>query len=84
MRFTLPILLALLTLTSACVLKERRGYLSAREAYESCLADPLQTTADCEPLRAEARVRAERYEENAQRSWGCENQPDECKPPRGP
>ena len=57
---------------------------NAREAYYACLEDPDRGADECERERERADAEFDRYEDEAQRAWGCENTPDRCRDGSGP
>lgn len=57
---------------------------AARQAYRACLEDPERSKDECEDEREHANSEFDRYEQEAQRAWGCENTPDRCRDHPGP
>jgi hypothetical protein len=59
-------------LQGGCVFKQRKEMVEAREAYQECVDENSETAERaCAELKAEADIRSERYEQDAQTAWGC-------------
>lgn len=55
-----------------CVFRQRREMVESREAYQECVREnPEAHREKCAELEAEAISRQERYQNDAQRAWGC-------------
>ena len=68
-----------LTLAAAgCVSGERSDVAEARAAYEQCLEQHAGSDRDCAALRERLKAAQERYENDAQRAWGCVPEHGDC------
>jgi hypothetical protein len=57
------------------------GFDKARESrmgYQKCVAEHGRDSKRCEELRAKAENDFRRYEEAAEKTWGCENSAEGC------
>ncbi len=65
-------LLLVAMFASGCVWNQRNEMIEARDAHRACVDEhPHDADRACAELEAKARVLAERYEQDALRSWGC-------------
>ena len=62
----------------ACVAREHREMVEARDAYEECVGRHGASHPECGPLRERSLESQDRYGENARRAWSCGPQDEEC------
>jgi hypothetical protein len=55
----------------SCVSGERDDVAEARAAYEQCREDHADDERECAVLRERLKAAQDRYQDNAQRAWGC-------------
>jgi len=59
-------------LVAGCVGRQRREMIEARDAWRQCENEhPYDAARACAALEAQAKANAARYEDDAQRAWGC-------------
>jgi hypothetical protein len=69
---------ALALAAAGCVSGERSDVAEARAAYEQCLEQHVDGDRECAALRERLKAAQERYENNAQRAWGCAPEQEDC------
>ena len=67
---------------ASCVTHERDEMRAVRDAYEQCVEEQSADAAECSALRERLHTAQERYEDNAQRAWGCNPAQQDCPTPR--
>ena len=63
---------------TGCVSGERNDVADARAAYQQCLEEHAGGDRECAALQERLKAAQQRYENNAQRSWGCAPEQDDC------
>lgn len=79
--FALGTSLFFLSGAGGCAFAEHRRYREADAKYKECLDEHPRNPETCEPLRASRDAEYEKYEQTAERGWGCERAPGGCDPP---
>ena len=63
---------------TGCVSGERNEVADARAAYQQCLEEHAGSDRECAALQERLKAAQQRYEDNAQRSWGCAPESGDC------
>ena len=61
-----------------CVAQQKSDLAAARDAYDECLAAHAGDERPCAPLQERLRAAQKRYEDDAQRAWGCVPDHGDC------
>ena len=69
---------ALAIAAAGCVSGERNDVAEARAAYEQCLEEHAGSDRECASLRERLKATQERYQNDAQRAWGCAPEQEDC------
>jgi hypothetical protein len=82
MRIASISILAMLVLGAGGCVNSFYDFDRERRAYHECLEENPDNPEKCEDLRKRADEEYGEYEREAQRKWGCEQNPDRCNEPR--
>ena len=63
---------------AGCVSAERNDVAEARAAYEQCLEAHAGSDRECAALRERLKAAQDRYQNDAQRAWGCVPDDGDC------
>jgi hypothetical protein len=75
---TRRVAIALVLASSSCVSEQKSDLAAARDAYEQCLEAHGGNERDCAALHERLRAAQDRYENDAQRAWGCVPERGDC------
>jgi hypothetical protein len=63
---------------AGCVAEQKSDLAAARDAYDQCLATHADSERECAALHDRLIAAQKRYENDAQRAWGCVPEHGDC------